>query len=287
MDIRRQRRDSWTDSSTVVASATVRSESAWRSGRETYGRGGRGRPRYPVAKDKLPGGKYTADREQAHEQIVREALQKQVDAGAQKGDTAVILSGLPGAGKTESFNQVVDDTAVVHISPDSMKEELASRGLVDPPPGVGRMEAAPLLHEESSDMAKQLANDALGQGYNVVYDITGRSVASIQDRVDQAKAAGYRVVGVFVDAPIDQALQHASGRYERGLGRDFETARYTPPENITSMADPSGKYDSLNRQYFEDTKGSMDAWVRIDNSGSAPKVAETSPGALVDGKVPL
>lgn len=236
---------------------------------------------------------WTPERQALHDQIVDKMLADQIKGGALRDGNMIILAGLPGAGKTESLSGgresagLVDGQSFVHVEADAMKAALADAHAIEPPPGVGRLECAPLLHEESSAMAQQLANQAMAQGYNVVWDITGSSEKSVQARIDAGRAAGYHITGLMVDTTIPIAQERAASRYARGLGRDVNEARLTPPENISSMADPTGRFDSQNRAIFEQTKGQYDQWAMTNNRGAVPVVSGLSSRSILgaDGKI--
>ena len=55
--------------------------------------------------------------------------------------------------------------------------------------GLTPMEASDLAHEESSHIAKRLANRAQADGKNVIWDITMAKTGSIAERVESLRAA--------------------------------------------------------------------------------------------------
>ncbi len=155
------------------------------------------------------------------------------------------------------------------INPDTIKEELARRELVPVVDGLSSMEASDLVHEESSYIAKRLAQLAQSDRKNVIWDVTMSSTASAEKRIDLLRAAGYsRIEGVFVDIPLDVSVSRAAARHRggndeyragRGLGE-----RYVSAETIRVQADPD--WSSQNRRSFEELKHRFDGWSLYDNS---------------------
>jgi Zeta toxin len=167
------------------------------------------------------------------------------------------------------------------INPDEIKEQLAKRGMVPEVVGLSPMEAAELAHEESSHIAKRLAQILIGERRNVIWDITMASGPSTDKRVEALRDAGYaHVHGVFVDVPIDVSLKRADARHREGhdalLGGSGLGGRFVRDELTLAQAD--GTWGSLNRRNFEQVKPQLDSWARYDNSrdGEKPRLVELS-----------
>jgi hypothetical protein len=155
------------------------------------------------------------------------------------------------------------------INPDLIKEEMARRGLMPTVDGLTPMEASDLAHEESSHIAKRLANRAQADGKNVIWDITMAKTGSIAERVESLRAAGYsQVDGVFVDIPVEVSVRRADARHREGHD-EFRAGqglggRYVPEATILKSAD--AEWGSGNRRNFEQLKSTFDSWRRYDNS---------------------
>jgi predicted kinase len=136
------------------------------------------------------------------------------------------------------------------------------------------MEASDVVHEESFYLAKQLAERALHDGKNVIWDITIASRGSVESRLGDLDRAGYATSEIFVDIPVEVSVQRADERYRRGheeYRNDVgQGGRYVPPEVIRGQADP--QWGSINCRTFEELKGRFDDWALYDNSvyGRAP-----------------
>jgi predicted kinase len=192
-------------------------------------------------------------------------------AGVPCEHRAILVGGLPGAGKTTVLGRHpdVDLTDYLTINPDQIKEEMALRGLIPQIYGLTPMEAARLAHEESSDIAKRLAHRAQADGKNMIWDVTMSRPRTCTDRIAGLAAAGYgRVDAIFVDVPIRVSLLRADARHR--AGHDAYRAgsgiggRFVPQEVILAQADPT--WGSVNRATFELVKDRFTAWARFDNS---------------------
>lgn len=196
---------------------------------------------------------------------------------------AILAGGLPGSGKTTVLTRhaEVELSKYLMINPDSIKEEMARRGLIPDVDGLSPMEASDLAHEEASHIAKQLAVRAHGDGRNLIWDITMSSTDSTQRRIADLRAASYtHIEGVFVDIPPELSARRADARHREGhdafrAGHGFG-GRYIPTEAILARTDMDLVSDS--RRTFEKLKHRFDGWSQYDNSidGSPPFLAETN-----------
>jgi predicted kinase len=197
---------------------------------------------------------------------------------------AILAGGLPGAGKTTVLTDHagIDMPRYLMINPDKIKEEMAGRGMMPIIEGLTPMEASDFAHEESSHIAKRLAQRACADGKNLIWDITMSSTDSTQRRIEDLRAAGYTDIrGIFVDIPPDVCARRADARHREDhdayrAGHGFG-GRYIPAEAILARADPVWGSDS--RRTFEGLKQRFDSWSRYDNSadGRSPVLVESSP----------
>jgi hypothetical protein len=178
------------------------------------------------------------------------------------------------------FYAGIDKSLFLTIDPDQIKEAMAQRNLIPDVEGLSPMERSDIVHDETSHIARQLAGRALGDGKNLIWDISMSSVTSTQRRIDDLRTAGYtRVEGIFVDIPVETSIERASERHEAGqedyyLGKGYG-GRYMPPELIGGQADE--EWGSKNRKNFEPLKSEFDAWSIYDNSvtGEAPTLIDS------------
>lgn len=224
-------------------------------------------------------GKWTAEREAQQDAIIDHFL----GLGHPKAENkALVLGGLPGAGKTTFLNSDQGQTALaldmedyVVVNPDEVKTIMMERGMVPDYEGLTSDEAATLFHEESTQIAQDVMHKAMSQGLNVVYDTSLKKTAQVNRIADTADAVGqkYDTTVVFIDVPVDTAKERAIHRYSQG-------GRFIPLDLISSMATPAdynGPHRSLNGMAFEDAKTApgVTAWLHVDNlneDGTGPKI---------------
>jgi predicted kinase len=223
---------------------------------------------------------WSDERETLHDAIVDELYSRSALVPCE--GRAILAGGLPGSGKTTVLHEYagVDLTQYLMINPDDIKEEMARRGLVPEIDGLSPMEASDLVHEESSYVAKRLANRAEADQRNVIWDITLSRSSSAIERVESLRSAGYgQVDAIFIDIPIEVSARRADGRhregndqYRAGIGLG---GRFLPSDTILNCSDPD--WGSQNRKNFEELKSRFDGWSRFDNSvdGRAPALVET------------
>lgn len=236
-----------------------------------------------------PAGTWRPARDRLHRELADELYAKA--AHVPNNGEAVIAGGLGGAGKTTTLkgHAGIDPGNYLNINPDDIKEELAARGVIPDVPGaadLSPMERAALVHEESSRIAKLLAEKAYRDRKNVMWDITMSSESSVASRVDDMRGAGYgKITGVFVDIPVEVSVSRAMARYRRGVD-DYHNGkgyggRFVPPAVIRAQRSSSG--GTVNRETFDKMRGTFDAWSVFDNSvdGRAPQriaASDTTPG---------
>ncbi len=219
---------------------------------------------------------WSADRRSLHDQIVRDRYAEADKVPCER--RAIVAGGLPGAGKTTVLRDHagIDLSRYLVIDPDRIKAELAARGLIPQIDGLTPMEAAELVHEESSHISKRLARMAQADGRNVIWDITLSRADSASGRVESLRSGGYTLVtGLFVAAGVEVSIERADARYRQG--HDSYRAgsglggRFVAGEMIRAQADAT--WGSCNRANFELLKQRFDAWSVYDNSGRLPVLA--------------
>lgn len=224
---------------------------------------------------------YYPERAAQHKAIVDELYGKYAHVPSE--GKAVFAGGLGGAGKTTTLRKFagIDTTQYATVNPDDIKEIMARRGMAPTVEGLSPMETAPLIHEESGLIANILAMRLLRERKNVIFDSTMSRRQSVEQRIDELKAAGYtNLRGVFVDIPVETSVQRALARHRRGADRyaqgDGYGGRYVPPEIIRSNS--SATSSSANRDVFDHLRDHFTSWEIWDNStyGSDPKPLASS-----------
>lgn len=206
-------------------------------------------------------GAWSPDREAMHQQIVDRLM---TNAAKVPNDAeAIIMGGLMGAGKSTIIGDersAIDAENYLTINPDQIKDIMIEEGMTPEIDGLNPMQEAGLIHEESSKIAYDLADQAQAIGKNVLWDISMSSPGSVGVRVKELTddlGPRYNVKMVFVDIPIETALTRANDRYENG-------GRFMDPDLLNSFADDA--WGSKNRAAFEAVKDQADEWQLWDNS---------------------
>ncbi len=175
-------------------------------------------------------GNLSPERAALHKQIIdnylagktpeeKMAIMTMMGGGPASGKSSVIKSGL---------YQLPNPAHSVTVDPDEIKQYL---------PGYLRMsktsdKAASFYHEESSMLAKQLANTCFTENFNVTYDGTGDgSINSVLKKLNGAKEHGYQVNGMYVTVDIDEALKRNQSRYDHAVAKG-ESPRLVPDEYV-------------------------------------------------------
>ena len=177
-------------------------------------------------------GRWTPERTAQHEEMWQDLLSQVEAANIPKEHDALVLGGLPGAGKSfmlkpgqkadkfgvvswEPGEPLPDAATHVSVNPDIVKELLIAKGML--PEGISQdlkpMEQVTFLHEESSYVAKMFSQRLGDLGYNVVLDNTMDSEGGMLKRMTPLARQGYKFRGIFADIPQEESLASAKKRY--------------------------------------------------------------------------
>lgn len=209
---------------------------------------------------------FSPERQALHDQIVEQLI-----AGVQPSENPIfyMLGGGPAAGKStmlgDSRVDVPGEGEVVQIDSDHIKSLLPEyQQMVD----AGDSGAASFVHEESSYLAKRVMATAFEGNLPTLLDGTGNSTASsVQKKVDGARAAGFKVTGLYATVPTEVAIQRADAR-------GAETGRVVPHSVI------EGTHASVSR-IFPDLAEMFDDLMLFENSDGPNLIAEAhGPGTL-------
>lgn len=159
---------------------------------------------------------WTPERRAAQGELVRDVWDRDAPAVPRDG-AALVVGGVDGAGKTTlrrspEFGIEVDQYLV--LDPEEIEEEMAERGLIPLIDGFSPMEASPLVHEEAWELTDRLAQRAIREKCNILWEIPMNSVRS-QQRIEALNAAGYSVHGHFADIPPDLGRERTMLRHRR------------------------------------------------------------------------
>lgn len=224
--------------------------------------------------------RWSPKRKAQQRQVVND-LYNQWSAGVPQQGMGMFMGGLGGSGKgtiQRNPSAALDAHNYMTIDPDKIKEEFARRGMIPKIPGLSPMEASSLVHEESSELANQIAQRAYRNKINVLHDITMSGDKSVGRRLDDMRKHGYgQVDGVFVDADGQTARSRVHDRHRRGEEAFREGQGHGGrwvPHSASKANEPtpgSGKR-SKNAEVFERFQPHFDNSVNFDVTGEAPKI---------------
>lgn len=250
--------------------------------------------------------------------LLSEELFGTVTAGKPKDHKAILLGGLPGAGKSSLLAAMHKDGSFnendwVQINPDLVKDEMIKRDWYPRIDGLSANETAGFIHAQSSEIATMLERMAMKDGYNLIFDTTMGGVdsdgKSWTDHTLNA-LAGYaypkqNIDGIFIDSGSDHSLASIAYRHREGLNK-YRTGvsrrggkndpeiknggRFVPNKVVAAT---TGGDQSINVQTFDRIKGKFARWAKYEVGNAPgekpdPKLLESTPdmpgqtqGALV------
>lgn len=153
------------------------------------------------------GYRLTPERRKIHEEIIANRLEG-VPTG-QENPEFVMMGGGGGSGKgtllkSGKIEGLPEESSRVHIDVDEIKIEIPDYGRMV---GEGRKtDVAGWTHQESSIIGKEVQRRAIDQRSHILLDGTGDSAEnSLRRKIEDPRAAGYRIRGEYVTAPVQQA----------------------------------------------------------------------------------
>ena len=207
-------------------------------------------------------GKYTPKREKLHQAVItREVKKLKKPKKGEKPKVVMLLGGAASGKSTAERNYITpkygDALGVVNV--DDVKDDLPEfdrfkRENVDT--------AASRVHEESSDIGKQIVSQAIEGGRNFIYDAVLGKPEKAKKMIEKLRAKGYEIELVGVSLDTDEAVSRAIARADRS-GRMV-------PEDILREGH-AGAVDT-----FEAIKDLVDSAVLFDNHqefGGKPTMA--------------
>lgn len=193
---------------------------------------------------------------------------------------ALFTGGLPGSGKTTALsqNQEIDRSQYLLISTDDAKEKMCERGMIPEIDGVAPMEAADLIQREASRIAQLVAELAVADRKNVIWDTTMGSRGALDSKLTALADHGYQEYrALFLDVPIKVAVKRVDQRHREGYEKfrngDRCAGRHVPARIIEAQADD--QFESVNRRVFEERKDQFDSWFLYDATETTPVLVDS------------
>jgi predicted ABC-type ATPase len=198
---------------------------------------------------------YSAKRAQLHTKIFEHFLSPERVKAAIPADgekpTFTILGGRGGSGKSWFKGKVYDGDKAIVLDADEIK------GMLPEYEGWN----AHTVHEESSDILKNLIKASRKLGLNVVLDGTLNTSQSAIQKVKEFKDSGYRIEAHYMHLPRQEAAKRAVSRF---LGK---TNRYVPTDVVLANRNNEANFDEVRKH--------ADKWSFRDNNvehGQEPKL---------------
>jgi hypothetical protein len=245
--------------------------------------------------------RWTPERTAQHEEMWADLLSQVEVAGIPKDHDALVLGGLPGAGKTymlrpgqkadkfgvvswEPGEAIPDGATHVSVNPDSVKELMIAKGMLPEgiSPDLKPMEQVTFLHAESSYIAEMFAERLSDLGYNIVLDRTMDSEGGMVRRMAPLARRGYKFRGIFADIPVEESKASADQRYINAaltpMGGRFVPSSVSASGNRKSMKGTMSKNrDAMDALVKDDW---FTEWMIVDNTG----VSDLTPKGEIVGQ---
>lgn len=215
-------------------------------------------------------GKYTPERNALHEKIIKKILSpEKVEACKPKNGEKpkfIMFGGRGGSGKswfTDKKRAAADGREVMFdsdkfliLDADAIKEEI---------PEYEGWNAGE-VHEESSDIMKQIKSKAMSLGLNIIIDGTmnynPKKPDKVKDEMLAAKKQGYLLEAHYMFSPIQKSCVNAMQRFKTKQG-DY-SGRLVPTDILLGMQD--------NEKSFDSVKDIVDDWSFRDNQNFEAKL---------------
>ena len=197
---------------------------------------------------------YVPERAQMHEAIIADAFRGKHPVPEGQKPVAILMMGGGASGKSTLVRKQFEEKGLlgnfVQINSDDVKEQLPEYDIATKDPNNTAKDAAAMVHEESSDIAKEMAARAFGNPqakYNFVFDGTGANARKYGEMIDKLKERGYHVHLMYAD------VENPDDAWRRSSSRADKTGRWVPEEMLRHA------HASIP-QNFEELAGKVDSY---------------------------
>lgn len=207
---------------------------------------------YP-AKDAAGRRQYIPERQRMHDAIIADAFKGKTPVPAGQKPVAIMMMGGAASGKSTLVRKQFAEKGLlqnyVQINSDDVKEQLPEYDMATSDPRNTAKDAAAMVHEESSDVAGRMFEQAINPAakHNLVFDGTGANAEKYGRMMENLKKLGYHVHLIYSDVPNpDDAIQRAKDRANR-TGRwvpehHARAAHASIPQNFENVAGGADSY---------------------------------------------
>jgi adenylate kinase family enzyme len=162
-----------------------------------------------------------------------------------KDRIAVIVTGLPAAGKSTLTNEIKNIIKGIVIDPDDFKKVIPEYKN-----GIGTSS----VHNESKVLFGIMADKAKANGDNIIVPTLGRTKEALDRLINSLKIDKYGIALIRVDVPVTVAEL-------RNIKRAIKTGRYVDSELITKEVD-----NNIKTNYNKLTKEQINVRAEIDGT---------------------
>lgn len=204
-------------------------------------------------------GEYTEERKALHSEIASGFLNNAEPVPANMKPVAVIMMGGPGSGKSSTTQGMSFDN-FVSVDPDAVKKQIPEYN-----EGVeGRaLNAAFMAHDESSDIAGQIREQAIADNKNVLLDGTGKDGPKMKAQVKALAEKGYHIKLIMPHIDVNEGKRRAAARAKT-------SGRWVPMEVLDQAygAIPTNFHEisampEVNEANLYDNMGSAEEGARL------------------------
>lgn len=179
-----------------------------------------------------------------------------------KDRIAVIITGVPAAGKSKFTNEVKNVTKGMVIDSDDYKKLIPEYKK-----GIGTSS----VHYESKEFFKRMLKKTITNGDNIIIPTLGRNEEPLTKIINSLKSKGYGIAMIRVDVPLAVAEL-------RNIKRAIKTGRYVDSQIITKEVDNNIKtiYNKLTKEQINvraEIDGTVEDTIRYI-SGSKEEIAQ-------------
>lgn len=194
-----------------------------------------------------PDGSLTPERRRLWDALIRKTF-AETTATPVEHPTVYVMGGGPASGKSSMGD---DPENTFKVDPDKFKIQFPDFGEAVK---AGRLDAAAYVHEESSQLAKEVVAEGIKRGYNVIIDGTGDNFyEKLAGKVAQYRAGGgERVVANYVTLDFDDAVDRMIGRaqkpgpnFQRYVNLSYMKETYMHIAEIIPRAVKEGLFDEF------------------------------------------